>query len=329
MRAVLCRELGAPETLVLAETPDPTPGAGEVRVDTRAMGVNFPDGLIISGQYQFKPDLPFSPGSEAAGIIDAVGPGVTGLSVGDRVIAITIHGAFAEKVVVPVERAVRMPDAMPFDEAAAFTMTYGTSYHAFRQRGGLQPGETVLILGAAGGVGLAAVELAKAMGARVIAAASSPEKLALCRQYGADATIDYGSEDLRAGIRRVTQSGAVDIVYDPVGGPLAEPALRSLGWGGRYLVIGFAAGTIPAFAANLLLVKGSAAIGVFWGDFVRRQPDAHLRNMADLFALHGEGRLRPHISRRFPFEQTAQAIRWVMDRKALGKVVVTREAGRA
>jgi NADPH2:quinone reductase len=323
MRALLCSRLGPPEALSIEDVADPAPGPGEVRIRTRAMGVNFPDGLIIQGSYQFKPPLPFSPGSEAAGVVDAVGDGVEGVAVGDRAMSMTIHGAFADAVVAPADRVLPIPGDMPFDVAAGFAMTYGTSYHAFRQRAGLQAGETVLVLGAAGGVGLAAVELAKAMGAHVIAAASSEEKIALCIEHGADEGIDYGRENLRDGLRRLRPTGTVDVVYDPVGGALAEQALRSLAWKGRYLVIGFAAGEIPSFPANLLLVKGIAALGVFWGDFVAREWPVHRRNMAELFALYRDGRLRPHISRHFPLERGAEAIRWVMDRRALGKVVIT------
>ncbi|MFA7441112.1 MAG: NADPH:quinone oxidoreductase family protein [Sphingomonadaceae bacterium] len=323
MRAIQCVKPGPPEDLVLANVPDLQPGAGEVRVSTRAMGVNFPDGLIIAGKYQYKPDLPFSPGAEAAGVVDAIGAGVTGVALGDRVISMTIYGAFAEQVLTRADQLIPIPDAMPFDIAAGFTMTYGTSFYALAQRGALQPGETLLVLGAAGGVGLAAIEIAKAMEAKVIAAASSDGKLALCREHGADDTINYTTEALRDGIRRITPSGTVDLVYDPVGGPLAELALRSLAWGGRYLVIGFAAGEIPRFPANLLLMKGTSAVGVFWGDFVAREPAAHQANMRALFELYAQGKLRPHIDRHFPLEQTPEAIRRVMDRQARGKVVVT------
>jgi NADPH2:quinone reductase len=287
------------------------------------VGVNFPDALIVQGLYQFKPPLPFSPGGEAAGIVDAVGEGVTAVKPGDRVIAMTGHGAMAEHLIAPAARVIPMADAMPFDVGAGFTMTYGTSHHALKQRARLQPGETVLVLGAAGGVGLTAVELAKVMGARVVAAASSDDKLALCRDYGADETINYSTEDLREGIKRATGGKGPDVIYDPVGDKYAEPAFRSIGWNGRYLVIGFAAGEIPKLPLNLPLIKGASIVGVFWGAFTAQEPQVHQDNMRELLTWYGEGKLRPHVSERFSLDEGAKAIRWMMDRKAKGKVVLT------
>ncbi len=323
MKAVLCVEHGLPEALVVRDIPVPQPGAGEVRLRVRAAGVNFPDTLIIQNLYQYKPALPFSPGTEAAGIVDAVGEGVTGWQVGDKAIAMIGNGAFAEYLIARTDQIVPMPDAMPFDVGAGFTMTYATSHHALKQRAQLKPGETVLVLGAAGGVGLTAVEIAKVMGARVIAAASSDEKLALCRQYGADETINYTTEDLREGIKRATGGKGPGVVYDPVGDRFAEPAFRSIAWGGRYLVVGFAAGKIPALPFNLPLIKGASIVGVFWGAFTEKEPDLHRDNMRELLEWYAAGKLKPHVSRHFPLDEGAAAIRWMMDRKATGKVVVT------
>jgi NADPH2:quinone reductase len=323
MKAVVCEELGPPEKLVVRDMPTPEPGKGEVRIRVQAVGVNFPDALIVQGLYQFKPPLPFSPGGEAAGIVDAVGEGVTAVKPGDRVIAMTGHGAMAEHLIAPAARVIPMADAMPFDVGAGFTMTYGTSHHALKQRARLQPGETVLVLGAAGGVGLTAVELAKVMGARVVAAASSDDKLALCRDYGADETINYSTEDLREGIKRATGGKGPDVIYDPVGDKYAEPAFRSIGWNGRYLVIGFAAGEIPKLPLNLPLIKGASIVGVFWGAFTAQEPQVHQDNMRELLTWYGEGKLRPHVSERFSLDEGAKAIRWMMDRKAKGKVVLT------
>lgn len=322
MKALLCEEHGPPEKLVVRDVPVPEPGRTEVRIRVKAAGVNFPDTLIIRDLYQFKPPLPFSPGGEAAGIVDAVGEGVSSVKRGQRVLAMTGHGAFAEYLIADASRVVLIPDAMPFDIAAGFTMTYATSHHALKQRAQLRAGETLLVLGAAGGVGLAAVEIGKLMGARVVAAASSDEKLALCRQYGADETINYAEEDLRDGIRRTCGGAGPDVVYDPVGDKYAEPAFRSIGWNGRYLVVGFAGGEIPRLPLNLPLIKGASIVGVFWGAFTAREPDVHRANMAELLGWLGEGRLKPYISRRFPLDDAAQAIRWMMDRKAMGKVLV-------
>lgn len=322
MRALVCESYGPPETLPLREIPIPQPGPGEVLIRTAAAGVNFPETLIIENKYQIKPPLPFSPGGELSGVIAAVGPGVDGFRPGDRVAALTNWGAFAEYVIARAERTTQVPDAMPLDVAAAFTMAYGTSHHALKQRAQLKPGETLLVLGAAGGVGLAAVELGKVMGAKVIAAASSPEKLQIAAAYGADALIDYSAQDLKATLKEMTGGQGVDVVYDPVGDRFAEPAFRSIGWEGRYLVIGFAGGQIPSIPLNLPLVKGASIVGVFWGDFVARSPGLHAENMAELYAWHAQGKLKPLISARFPLARGGAAIRWIMDRKAKGKVLV-------
>jgi len=272
MKAVLCKQYGPPDTLTFEELPSPRAGAGEVVVAVKAASVNFPDVLIIQNKYQFKPPLPFSPGSELAGVVKEVGAGVTNVKAGDKVIAFTTYGAFAEEVKTEAGRPLPLPEGMDFASGAAFLLTYGTSDHALRDRGALKAGETLLVLGAAGGVGLAAIEIGKALGARVIACASSEEKLAVCRSHGADAGIDYANEDLRERIKALTDGRGVDVVYDPVGGPYTEPAFRSLAWRGRLLVVGFAAGEIPKLPLNLALLKGASVVGVFWGDFARREP---------------------------------------------------------
>lgn len=322
MKAIVCERLGPPEQLVVGDLPKPEVRKGMVRIAVHASSVNFPDTLIIEGKYQFKPECPFSPGGEVAGIVDAVGEGVQGLAVGTRVLAMTGWGGMADYVLAPAHQVAPIPDAMPYEVGASFIFTYGTSHHALRQRAQLQPGESVLVLGAAGGVGLAAVDLAKAMGARVIAAASTEEKCALAREYGADHVINYTSDDLRAKIKDVTGGNGVDVVYDPVGGDFAEPAFRSIGWKGRYLVVGFTAGSIPALPLNLPLLKGASVVGVFWGGFVAREPDVHLANVAELMDWYATGKIRPHVSRVYDFQHAPQAIRDMADRKALGKLVV-------
>ncbi|MFT3801669.1 MAG: NADPH:quinone oxidoreductase family protein [Burkholderiaceae bacterium] len=323
MKALLCKTHGLPDKLVYEDAPDPVPGAGQVVVDMKAAGVNFPDVLIIQNKYQFKPELPFSPGGELAGIVSAVGEGVTHVKVGDRVIGSCGHGAFAEKVLVPAAKTIPIPEGIPFDTAAAFTLTYGTSYHALKDRGELKAGETLLVLGAAGGVGLAAIEIGKALGARVIAAASSPEKLAVCKEHGADDLIDYTREDLRERLKALTGDKGPDVIYDPVGGEYAEPAFRSIGWRGRYLVVGFANGEIPKLPLNLALLKGASLVGVFWGAFVAREPKHFQQDLAVMFGWIKEGKLRPHISGHFPLKDGAQAIEHLMNRKAIGKVLIT------
>jgi len=323
MKAVLCKAFGPAETLVLEEVANLEPKKTEVVLDVHAAGVNFPDSLIIEGKYQFKPPFPFSPGGEAAGVISAVGEKVSQFKVGDRVMALTGWGSFAEQVAVPAYNVLPMPAGMDFTTAAAFSMTYGTSMHALKQRGNLQAGETLLVLGASGGVGLAAVEIGKAMGATVIAAASSAEKLAVAKAAGADHLINYSEQSLKDELKTLTKGQGVDVIYDPVGGPLFEEAFRSIAWNGRMLVIGFASGEIPALPANLPLLKGAALIGVFWGAFAQRQPQDNAANFQQLFAWYGEGKLKPLVSQTFPLEKAGDAIDTLAKRKAVGKVVVT------
>ena len=323
MKALLCKQHGLPETLVLEELPAPVPGEGEVVVAMKAAGVNFPDVLIIQGKYQIKPPLPFAPGAELAGIVSAVGPGVTRTRVGDRVIASTGHGAFAEQVRVAESRLIPMPDGVGFDTAAALMLTYGTSWHALGDRAALCAGETLLVLGAAGGVGLAAIEIGKALGARVIAAASTADRLAVCREHGADETINYATEDLRDRLKSLTGGKGPDVIYDPVGGPYTEPAFRSIAWRGRYLVIGFAHGEIPKLPLNLPLLKGASIVGVFWGSYVAHEPKRFAADVAALFKGVADGRFRPHVSARYPLADGARALDDLMNRKVIGKVVIT------
>ncbi len=322
MKAVVCNAWGLPDTLVVEELPDPQPGPGQVALDVKAAGVNFPDVLIIQGKYQFKPELPFTPGNELSGVVRAVGEGVESFKVGDKVIAFTATGAFAQQIVVPVQALMHMPPGMDFDTAAAITLTYGTSHHAVVDRAALKAGETMLVLGAAGGVGLAAIEIGKALGARVIAAASSDEKLAVCREHGADATINYSTEDLREAIKAATDGKGPDVIYDPVGGEYAEPAFRSIGWRGRYLVVGFANGEIPRLPLNLTLLKGASLMGVFWGEFAKREPKANLGAMRQLMGWLAEGKIKPRISGRYGLHETAKALNDMAARKVTGKVVI-------
>ena len=323
MKAVLCKQYGPPDSLTFEELPSPRAGAGEVVVAVKAASVNFPDVLIIQNKYQFKPPLPFSPGSELAGVVKEVGSGVTAFKPGDKVIAFTTYGAFAEEVKTEAGRLLPLPEGMDFASGAAFLLTYGTSDHALRDRGGLKPGETLLVLGAAGGVGLAAIEIGKALGARVIACASSEEKLAVCRSHGADAGIDYAKEDLRERIKALTEGRGVDVVYDAVGGPYTESAFRSIAWRGRLLVVGFAAGEIPKLPLNLALLKGASIVGVFWGDFARREPKQFAESIRQLGRWHAEGKLRPHISQTFPLEKAVDALKLMAARQVKGKVVLT------
>jgi NADPH2:quinone reductase len=332
MKAMLSREPGGPETLVLADLPDPSPGPGEVLIRVKACGVNYPDVLVIEDKYQFKPPRPFAPGGEVSGIVEAVGPDVTGLKAGDRVIGSTTAGGMAEKVVVPASRCTAIPAAMPFDEAAAFILTYGTSYYALKQRAALRPDETLLVLGSAGGVGIAAVELGRAMGARVVAAASSDEKVAFAKSCGAQAGVVYPSGPFdKAGAKALSElfkdacgEAGADVIYDPVGGDYTEAALRAIAWEGRFLVVGFPAG-IARLPLNLTLLKGCQVVGVFWGEFTRRDPAANRQNVAELLALYEAGKIRPHISERFPLAQAGAAIAHLAARKAQGKVVVVME----
>ncbi|MNM35402.1 Quinone oxidoreductase 1 [compost metagenome] len=323
MKAVLCKTLGPAQGLVLEEVASPVAKKNEILLDVHAAGVNFPDTLIIEGKYQFQPPLPFSPGGEAAGVISAVGEKVTDLKVGDRVMALTGWGSFAEQVAVPGYNVLPIPEQMDFTHAAAFGMTYGTSMHALQQRGQLKAGETLLVLGASGGVGLAAVEIGKAMGARVIAAASSAEKLAVAKAAGADELINYSEHSLKDEIKRLTAGNGVDVIYDPVGGDLFDQAVRGIAWNGRLLVVGFASGRIPQLPVNLALLKGAAVLGVFWGAFAQRQPADNAANFKQLFAWFAEGKLKPLVSQTFPLAEAGAAIDRLGQRKALGKLVVT------
>lgn len=322
MKAILCSVHGLPETLELKEIPNPTPNESEILIDVYNCGVNFPDSLIIQNKYQFKPPLPFSPGGEVAGIIKAVGTKVKHFKVGDRVLALCIWGGFAESVVVDASRVFPIPSTMDFITAATTLYTYGTSYHALKDRAQLKQGETVLVLGAAGGVGIAAVELAKLMGAKVIAAASSDEKLALCKSKGADYCINYTTQDLKLTIKEITAEKGVDIVYDPVGGAFAEPALRSMAWGGRYLVVGFATGEIPQLPFNLALLKGCSIVGVFWGSFAEREPKKSLHNFGELLSFLTHSKIEQPIHKIYALEDSPNAIRDLMERKVMGKAVV-------
>ncbi|MBI3714736.1 MAG: NADPH:quinone oxidoreductase family protein [Betaproteobacteria bacterium] len=320
MRAVLCRKWGMPDQLEVAEIARPAVGAGDVLIAVKAAGVNYPDALMVQGKYQLKPPFPFTPGAEIAGEVLAVGDNVDHLKTGDRVVAFCGVGGFAEEAVVAAALVMPIPTDMTFPLAAAFTLAYGTSWHALADRGALKAGETLLVLGAAGGVGLAAVEIGKALGATVIAAASSAEKLAICREHGADHVIDYEHEDLRESLKKLALSP--DVVFDPVGGRFAEPAFRSIAWRGRYLVIGFAAGDIPALPWNLALLKGASLVGVFWGEFVRREGTANLAGIRQLLGWLREGRIRPLISRTYTLEQVPQALDDLLARRATGKLVV-------
>lgn len=322
VKVLHCKAYGPPESLVLEDVPPAALGRGEVRVRLHAAGVNFPDVLIIQGKYQFKPEMPFAPGGEAAGVVTEVGEKVEGFKTGDKVIVMTGWGAFAEELVVTPDRLAPLPPSMPFEEGAAFLMTYGTSHHALKQRARLQPGETLLVLGAAGGVGLAAVELGKAMGARVIAGVSTDEKAALARKHGADEVIVYSREALRDRLKELAPLG-VDVVYDPIGGDYSEQALRSIAWKGRFLVVGFASGPIPSIPLNLALLKGCEIVGVFWGAFTVREADLHRENVAELVALYEAGKIRPLVSKTYPLAEGGQAIRDMMERRVTGKTVVT------
>lgn len=322
MKAVVCKAWGLPDTLVVENLPDVIPGPGQVAIDINAAGVNFPDVLIIQNKYQFRPELPFTPGSELAGVVRAVGEGVTQYKAGDKVIAFTPQGAFAQQIAVPVQAVMPMPAEMDFDTAAAITLTYGTSHHAVVDRAQLKAGETMLVLGAAGGVGLAAIEIGKALGARVIAAASSDEKLAVCKAHGADVLINYSTQDLREAIKAATDGKGPDVIYDPVGGIYAEPAFRSIGWRGRYLVVGFANGEIPKLPLNLTLLKGASLVGVFWGEFTKREPKENLKAMRELMSWLAAGKINPHISGRYALADTPKALNDMAARKVTGKVVI-------
>lgn len=322
MKAQLCEVLGAPDVLRYTDVDEPTPGPDEVLVEVHAAGVNFPDGLVVSGNYQTKPALPFVPGSEAAGVVRAVGANVTGFEIGSRVLVFCSMGGYAEQVAVPATMVFSIPDSMSYVDAAGFVVTYATSYHGLVDKADLAPGETLLVLGASGGVGLTAVEIGKALGATVIAAASSPDKLEVCRDHGADELIDYTADDLK---KRIAESapGGVDVVYDPVGGDHALTAVRALAWGGRYLTVGYASGDIPKVGMNRLLVNSGALHGVLWGAWAKRNPDLNADNMGRLFDWYDRGRLRPHVSATYPLADASAALEVVMGRRARGKVVLT------
>jgi NADPH2:quinone reductase len=325
MKAIVCEAWGPPSSLQLRDLPSPAYGPKQVLVRTRVAAVNFPDALIVAGKYQFKPEFPFSPGGELSGEIIAIGNEVKHLAIGDKVVGITAYGAYAQEVLVDASNIVPLPHDITDEDlelAGSFVLTYGTSLHALKDRAQAQAGETLLVLGAGGGVGLAAVEIGKLLGMRVIAAASSADKLSAAREHGADETIDYSHEDLRERVKALTEGRGVDVVYDPVGGALAEPALRSVGWRGRYLVVGFAAGDIPKIATNLLLLKGSSLVGVFWGEFVRREPALNADNMKLLFAWLQHRKIHPLISKRYPLSQASHALDALLARQAVGKLVV-------
>ncbi|MEM7118903.1 MAG: NADPH:quinone oxidoreductase family protein [Chloroflexota bacterium] len=325
MKAIVCNSFGLPSNLSYSDIPDPTPSDKEILINVKACGVNFPDTLIIQGLYQYKPQMPFSPGSDIAGVVEAVGAKVKGFSPGDEVVAMTGWGGFAEKAIANAGVVFPKPPGMDMVNAASFLMAYGTSYYALKDRGQLKEGDTLLVLGAAGGVGLTAVELGKLMGARVIAAASSDEKLAVCHEYGADEVINYSTEDLKARAKELTGGKGADVIYDPVGGSYAEPALRAIGWQGRYLVIGFAAGDIPRIPLNLALLKGCQIVGVFWGSFAQREPGQNMQNTLQLIQWFNEGKLKPRIHGTYPLANAAQALEDMMQRKVKGKAVIVME----
>jgi NADPH2:quinone reductase len=324
MKALVCKEHGTPDKLVLeTDWPQPDVGENDVLIRVRAAGLNFPDVLIIQGKYQFQPELPFIPGGECSGVVEAVGSGVTRFKPGDRVISMGTAGAFCEQIAVNEHSVFPMPQNLSFEQAAGISITYFTSYYALKQRANLQPGETLLVLGAAGGVGTTAVELGKLLGAKVIAAASSDEKLALCRQLGADEVINYSEVSLKEAIKELTGGRGVDVVYDPVGGDYAEPALRGMAWNGRYLVIGFASGPIPSIPLNLTLLKGCSIVGVFWGRFTMEEPEQNLANIQELWALLEAGKIAPVVTDCLPLESYQQAYALMMERRARGKVIMT------
>ncbi len=322
MQAVICNQHGTPDQLTIEDRPEPVAAAGEVCIAVRACGVNFPDVLMVAGRYQMQPDLPFTPGAEFSGDIIAVGDGVKGLQVGQRVLAMCGFGAMAEQVSIAAARVMPIPDAMSYEQAAGFILTYCTSYHALKQRGKIQPGETLLVLGAAGGVGLTAVELGRLAGAKVIAAASSAEKLELARSYGATEGINYSCESLSERVKELTGGKGADVIYDPVGGELFDQCLRSVAWNGRILIIGFASGSIQKIPANLPLLKGSSVVGVFWGRFAETEPAAQQENTHELLQHFANGELRPHVSQVFPLAAAAEALQCLADRRAQGKVII-------
>jgi NADPH2:quinone reductase len=322
MKAVVCRASGPPESLILEDVPDPQPGAGQVLIDVYAAGLNFPDVLQIAGKYQFQPPFPFTPGAEVAGVVAEVGAGVTGVMKGDRVIGMPGIGGMAERAVVATDSVNPIPEGMDFAAASGFELAYGTSYYALKQRGQLQAGETLLVLGASGGVGLAAVEIGKAFGARVIAAAGSDEKLEVAKSHGADVVLNYSQTSLKDKVKELTGGKGADVIFDPVGGDLFDQSTRSINWNGRLLIVGFASGTIPKFPVNLALLKGCQIVGVFWGDFKRREPEVYRQNCRELRDLFCQGQLKPLVSQEFPLAQYAVALNLFVHRQAVGKVVL-------
>ncbi|AUD01739.1 NADPH:quinone oxidoreductase family protein [Spirosoma pollinicola] len=322
MKAILCRAFGLPDTLTLEEVPSLVPGPGEVLTQVKACSLNYPDTLTIRNLYQFKPSLPFSPGSESSGIVMAVGEGVRHVKPGDHVFTFGSHGGLAEERISDARATIPLPDGMDFITGASTLYAYGTSYHALKDRAQLKPGETLLVLGAAGGVGLAAVELGKLMGATVIAAASTDEKLAVCQEKGATHLINYSTEDLRQRVKEITQGNGVDVVYDPVGDKWAEPAIRSLAWKGRYLIVGFAGGEIPKIPLNLALLKGSSLVGVFWGAFTQKEAALSMKNMQEIATWAIQGKITPYISRQYTLAEAPEALTDMMERRVIGKAVV-------
>ena len=324
MKALVCKELGLADKLELVgDWAEPELGDHDVLINVKAAGLNFPDVLIIQGKYQIQPELPFIPGGECSGVVEAVGPKVTRFKVGDKVLSMGASGAFCEKISAMEFSVFPMPEGLSFEQAAGISITYFTSYYALKQRANIQPGETLLVLGAAGGVGTTAFELGKLMGARVIAAASSAEKLALCKQLGADELINYNEVSLKDAVKELTGGKGVDVVYDPVGGDYAEPAIRSMGWNGRYLVIGFASGPIPKIPLNLALLKGCSLVGVFWGRFSGEEPEQNIKNIEELWELFASGKISPVVTDSFPFEQYEEAFNCLIERRARGKVIMT------
>jgi NADPH:quinone reductase len=322
MKAILCTRFCTPDELEFADIPEPQAGPGQAVVRIKAAALNFFDTLIIAGKYQHKPPFPFSPAAEFSGVVESIGPGVTAVAPGDRVVGNTGWGAAREAIAVSAEDLVKIPDTLDFDIAAGLTVTYGTTLYALRVRAALKPGETLVVLGASGGTGLATIELGKIMGARVIACASSDEKLAFARAHGADETVNYATEDLRGALKRLGGERGIDVVYDPVGGPYAEPAVRSLGWEGRYLVVGFAAGEIPKLPLNLVLLKSCDIRGVLWGSWVRREPAAQRALMQEIVGWCAQGKLSAHVHEVYPLADTATALKAIADRKVMGKIVL-------
>jgi NADPH2:quinone reductase len=324
MKAVTCKEHGLPGKLELvSDWPEPTLGEHDILIEVKAAGLNFPDVLMIQGKYQMQPEMPFIPGGECAGVVTEIGAKVTRFKVGDKVLSAGGSGAFCQKIAVHELGAFPMPEGLSFEQAAGVSITYFTSYYALKQRANLQPGETLLVLGAAGGVGTSAIELGKHMGAKVIAAASTDEKLALCKKLGADELINYSESNLKDAIKELTDGKGVDVVYDPVGGDFSEQAIRGMAWNGRFLVIGFASGPIPKIALNLALLKGCSIVGVFWGRFAGEEPEVNLKNIEELWELFGSGKISPVVTDSFPIEQYEEAFNCMMERRARGKVIIT------